>query len=46
MLAGIVDIAVQIVITAFSAVVAAVGYVELRRAKEGFDVEDLAAVFD
>lgn len=46
MLAAIVDIAVQIVITAFSAVVAAVGYVELRRTKEGFGVEDLAAVFD
>ena len=40
------SIAVQIIITAFSAVVAAVGYVELRRAKEGFGVEDLAAVFD
>jgi hypothetical protein len=45
-LAAIVDLAVQIIITAFTAVVVAVGYVELRKAKEGFGVEDLAAVFD
>jgi hypothetical protein len=44
--AAIVDILVQIIITAFTAVVVSVGYVELRKAKEGFGVEDLAAVFD
>jgi hypothetical protein len=45
-IAAIVDILVQIVIAAFTGVVLAVGYVELRKAKEGFGVEDLAAVFD
>jgi hypothetical protein len=42
----ILDLALNVVLTTLSAVLTAVSYVELRRAKEGFGVEDIAAVFD
>jgi membrane-anchored glycerophosphoryl diester phosphodiesterase (GDPDase) len=40
------NILVSIIANALFAVAAAVVYVELRRAKEGFGLEDIAAVFD
>jgi len=40
------SIAINVVYTALNATLAAVVYVELRRTKEGFGIEDYAAVFD
>lgn len=40
------NIFVSLIINAIFAIAAAVAYVELRRAKEGFGIEDIAAVFD
>ena len=40
------NVLVSIIANALFAVAAAVVYVELRRAKEGFGLEDIAAVFD
>ena len=42
----ILGLVIQIVIATFVSIVSAIGYVELRRAKEGFEIEDIAAVFD
>jgi len=41
-----VNIVVSLLANALYAIAAAVAYVELRRAKEGFGIEDIAAVFD
>lgn len=41
-----VNIFVSLLANALYAIAAAVAYVELRRAKEGFGIEDIAAVFD
>jgi hypothetical protein len=40
------NILVSLLANALYAIAAAVSYVELRRAKEGFGIEDIAAVFD
>ena len=40
------NILISIIANALFAVAAAVAYVELRRAKEGFGLEDIAAIFD
>ncbi len=40
------NILVSMIVNAIFAIAAAVAYVELRRAKEGFGIEDIAAVFD
>jgi Membrane domain of glycerophosphoryl diester phosphodiesterase len=40
------NLIVSMIINALFAIAAAVAYVELRRAKEGFGIEDIAAVFD
>jgi hypothetical protein len=36
----------SMIVNALFAIAAAVAYVELRRAKEGFGLEDIAAIFD
>jgi hypothetical protein len=41
-----VNIVLNLAATAIFAIAAAVIYVELRRVKEGFGIEDIAAVFD
>jgi hypothetical protein len=41
-----VNILISLLANALYAIAAAVSYVELRRAKEGFGIEDIAAVFD
>lgn len=41
-----VNIFISLLANALYAIAAAVAYVELRRAKEGFGIEDIAAVFD
>jgi len=40
------NILASMIVNALFAIAAAVAYVELRRAKEGFGIEDIAAVFD
>lgn len=40
------NILASLIVNALFAIAAAVAYVELRRAKEGFGIEDIAAVFD